>query len=125
MRPLKMGRVREGVMINVYIATRFAWTLASVFGLSGLLHLAGLGPVKRAYARWDFAPGFERVAGVLQLIAAVFLAMPITRIWGVILSALVTFAIVVLLLGKRQYIYAVPGILVLAALVPTALADPI
>ena len=112
-------------MINVLIATRFAWTIASIFGVSGLLHLSGLGPVKRAYNRWNFAPGFYRVAGALQVLAAFFLALPITRIWGVMLGAFLTFAAVVILLNNRQYAYSVPGIVLLAALVPAALAGPV
>ena len=112
-------------MIYVLIATRFAWTIASIFGVSGLLHLAGLKSVKRAYARSDFAPGFYRVAGALQLLAAFFLALPITRIWGVMLAGFVTFAAVVFLLNNRQYVYSVPGFVLLAALVPTALAGPV
>ena len=112
-------------MINVLIATRFAWTIASIFGVSGLLHLTGLESVKRAYARSDFAPGFYRVAGALQLLAAFFLALPITRIWGIMLAGFVTFAAVVILLNNRQYAYSVPGLILLAALVPAALADPV
>ena len=112
-------------MINVLVATRFAWTIASIFGVSGLLHLTGLESVKRAYARSDFAPGFYRVAGVLQLFAAFFLALPITRIWGVMLAAFLTFAAIALLLNNRQYVYSVPGLILLAALVPAALAGPV
>ncbi len=112
-------------MINVLVATRFAWTIASIFGVSGLLHLTGLQSVKRAYQRSDFAPGFYRVAGALQLLAAFFLALPITRIWGVMLAAFLTFAAVALLLNNRQYIYSVPGLVLLAALIPAALAGPV
>jgi len=112
-------------MFNVLIATRFAWTIASVFGVSGLLHFAGLALIKRAYANWDFAPGFYRVAGAMQLLAAFFLALPITRIWGVMPAGFVTFATVVILLNNRQYVYSVPGLIMLAALVPAALANPV
>jgi len=112
-------------MINVLIATRFAWTIASIFGVSGLLHLSGLKFVKRAYARSDFQPGFYRVAGLVQLLAAFFLALPITRIWGVMLAGFITFAGMVVLLNNRQYAYSVPGFILLAALVPAALAGPV
>ena len=112
-------------MINVLVATRFAWTLASIFGVSGLVHLSGLDSVKRAYNRWNFAPGFYRVAGALQLLAAFFLALPITRIWGVMLGAFLTFAAVVVLLNNRQYAYSVPGLVLLAAFIPAALAGPV
>lgn len=113
------------MVFNVYIATRFAWTIASVFGVSGLLHISGFGFIRRAYNRAEFAPGFYRLAGLVQLLAAAFLALPITRIWGVALAALVTFVAVVILLGNRQYAYSVPGLLLLAALVPASLAGPI
>jgi DoxX-like family len=116
---------REGLMTNVLIATRFAWTIASIFGVSGLLHVTGLGFVKRAYARADFPPHFYRMAGFVQLIAALFLASPFTRIWGVILAASVTFAAIVVLLSNRHYVYSVPGLLLLAALIPASLAGPV
>ena len=112
-------------MTNVLIATRFAWTVASIFGVGGLLHLAGLGFVKRAYARADFPPGFYRMAGAAQLLAALFLASPFTRIWGVILAVSITFAAVVLLLSNRHYAYSVPALLLLAALIPASLAGPV
>ena len=112
-------------MINVLIATRFAWTIASIFGVSGLLHVTGLQRIRRAYLRWDFAPGFYRAAGFVQLLAAFFLALPITRIWGVMLAAAVTFVAIVILLNNRQYALSVPGLILLAALVPAALAGPI
>jgi DoxX-like family len=112
-------------MTNVFIATRFAWTIASIFGVSGLFHLAGLGFVRRAYARADFPPGFYRMAGFVQLVAALFLASPFTRIWGVILAASITFAAVVVLLSNHRYVYLVPGLLLLAALIPASLAGPV
>jgi len=111
--------------MDILIATRFAWSIASLFGVSGLLHLVGLESVKRVYARSDFAPGFYRIAGIVQLLAAFFLALPITRIWGVALAAFVTFAAIVILLNNRQYVYSVPGVILLAALIPPALANPV
>ena len=112
-------------MFNVLVATRFAWTIASIFGVSGMLHFAGLEPIRRGYARWNFAPGFYRVAGALQLLAAFFLALPITRLWGVMLAGFLTFAAVIILLNNRQYVYSVPGLILLVALVPAALAGPV
>jgi hypothetical protein len=113
------------MVFNVYIATRFAWTIASVFGVSGLLHVSGFGFIRRAYERAEFAPGFYRIVGLLQILAAGFLALPITRIWGVALAAVVTFVAVVILLSNRQYAYSLPGLLVLVALVPASLAGPV
>ena len=102
-----------------------ALLLATIFAASGLVHLSGAGFVRRAYERWQFPPKFYRVTGILNLAAAIFLAAPITRIWGAVLAALVTFFAVVTLLNHRQYAYSLPGILMLAALIPAMLAGPI
>ncbi|HEX4533962.1 MAG TPA: DoxX family protein [Rhizomicrobium sp.] len=101
-----------------------AWTIASLFAASGLVQLAGPAFVQRAYARWKFPPKFYRVTGGLELLAALFLASPITRIWGVAIAAIVTFMAVVTLLNHRQYAYTVPGILLMIGLVPASLTTP-
>ena len=99
-----------------------AWAIAAVFGLSGLVHLAGPRFIRDAYERWNFPAKFYRVTGLAEVLAAAFLSNPITRIWGVVLSALITFVAIVTLLNNRQYAYTAPGILLLIALVPASLA---
>jgi DoxX-like family len=99
-----------------------AWTIAGIFALSGAIQFAGPGFVRRAYERWDFPPKFYRVAGLVELLAAAFLAEPLTRVWGVTLAALAIVGANITLLKNRQYAYAVPGILLLIALVPAARA---
>ncbi len=101
-----------------------SWVLASVFAGAAVVQIAGPAFVRRAYERWGFPPKFYRVVGAIELLAAAFLADPITRIWGVAIAGLVTFGGVVILLDHRQYAYTVPGLLLMAALVPAALASP-
>src|SRR5580698_2424507 len=109
-------------MYDLAVSELIAWIIAGVFALSALIHLAGPAFVRRAYERWHFPPKFYRVTGVVELLAAAFLANPITRIWGVALAGLVTFTAVITLLNNRQYVYTLPGILVLVALVPASLS---
>ena len=99
--------------------------LAILFGVSAAAHLYGPEALKRAYTRWGFPGKFYRVSGTIQLLAALFLSNGITRVWGVALAAFVTFAAVVLLLSHGRYRISVPGMLILAALVPAILAGPI
>jgi hypothetical protein len=99
--------------------------LAVLFGISAAVHFFGPGALKRAYARWGFPGRFYRVSGAIQLMAALFLANGITRVWGVTLAAFVTFAAVVLLLSHGRYRVSVPGMLILVALVPALLAGPL
>jgi hypothetical protein len=99
--------------------------LAIAFGVAALIQLAGPGFVQRAYERWRFPPKFYRVTGLIELLAAVFLAIPQTLAWGVTLAYLVTFVAVITLLSHRQYAWSVPGMLLMVALVPAALGAPV
>ncbi len=107
------------------IPTLDALLLTSLFGLGAAIHLAGPAFLRARYRRWRFPANTYLVVGVLQLLAAVFLANPITRIWGVALAALITFVTIVNLLNHGKYAYSVPALLVLAALVPATLAGPL
>jgi hypothetical protein len=106
-------------------ATVDALALSALFGLSAVLHFAGPWLVREAYARWGFPGRFYRISGMIQLLAALFLTNPITRLWGVALAAFITFVAVVLLLSAGRYRSSVPGMLVLVALIPAILAGPL
>ena len=102
----------------VFVSNIAAISLATLFAFAAVLHLAAPRPLREGYRRWQFAPGFYYVAGIAQLFAAVFLAVPQTRIWGGILGAMVLFVTVVLLLNRGKYAYAVPAMLLMMALAP-------
>ncbi|HVZ70274.1 MAG TPA: DoxX family protein [Rhizomicrobium sp.] len=112
-------------MIFASPATLDSLLLSAVFAASGLIHVLGVGFVQRAYERWHFPPKFYRVTGVVNLLIAAFLAVPVTRIWGAVLAAIVMFIAVVTLLNHRQYAYSFPGMLLMALLVPAFLSSPI
>jgi uncharacterized membrane protein YphA (DoxX/SURF4 family) len=97
-----------------------AWAITGIFVASALVNLAAPAFVKEAYARWQLPPKFYRVTGGLELLAALMLASPFTRLWGAFLAAMITFSAVLVLLNHRQYAYSVPGMLLLVALVPVA-----
>jgi hypothetical protein len=99
-----------------------SFALAAIFAGSGLLQIAGPKFVRDAYQRWHFPRNFHRVSAGLQLLAAVFLALDVTRIWGIFLAGAVTFVAVITLLNHRQYAYAIPGMLLLVSLAPASLA---
>lgn len=111
-------------MVQLSVFTFVAWVIAGIFIASALLHLVAPRFVRKAYERWGFPPGFYRVTGMVNLLAAVFLSDSLTRIWGVALAALILFVAIVKLLDKRQYTYTIPGIVVLIALIPASLAGP-
>jgi len=87
-----------------------------LFLLAGLVNLSGLSWLRRIYRAWDYPPNFYRVIGGLELTVALFLALPQTRIWGVILGGFIAFFSVVALLRHGRYAWSVPGMLLLAGL---------
>jgi hypothetical protein len=98
--------------------------LATVFAIIGLVQLAGPRFVRTAYETWGYAQHVRLVTGALDIGAAVLLATPELRGWGIALAALLTFGSVVVLLSRRQYLFAVPAAILMAALLPATMAVP-
>jgi len=102
-----------------------AGAVSGVFAAGAVLQFVGPKALRAAYERWNYPRGFRHVTGVLLTLAALFLAFPLTRIWGVGLAALVMFLTTITLLNHRQYAWSVPVAVLFFALVPTALSGPI
>jgi hypothetical protein len=107
------------------IPTLDALVLTALFGISAVLNLYGPAFLRIRYRRWRFPSNTHLIVGTLDLMAALFLSNPITRIWGVALAGLITFVTTVILLNHGKYGYSVPAMLVLAALIPASLAGPL
>jgi hypothetical protein len=94
---------------------------ALVFATAALFSFSGPRAVRTLLADWGYAPGFHRTIGNFTMVAAILLAIPQIRIWGVILAASISLVSSVVFVNHRKYLYAMPGILVFAVL-PFALA---
>lgn len=103
----------------------FAWALSAIFAGVGFVHVAGFSFVANAYRRWQYPAGFREVTGVLLLLAAAFLAFPLTRFFGIVLAGIVMFLSAITLINHRQYGYAMPIVALLFALVPVSLAGSV
>ncbi len=110
---------------DIFSPTHFAWLLSAAFAVTAALHLFGLRVVREAYERWQYPRGFRETTGALLGLAAVFLAFPLTRLWGIAIAAIVMFLSAITLLNHRQYTYAAPVIALLFALLPASLAGPV
>jgi hypothetical protein len=101
-----------------------AWLVGAVFMAAGLVNIAGPRKLREAYAKLEFPRRFYLVAGVLELTAAAFLAVPDLRIWGIGLAGLINFGAAVTLFNQRRYWSAVPVIILMIALLPASLTVP-
>ncbi len=84
------------------IAGIVLWVVVAFLVAVGAIHLAGGKAIREAYAAWRYPPNFHLVTGLLEMAAAVLLAFPATRIWGLALAAAVTLAALLTLLRHRQ-----------------------
>jgi hypothetical protein len=120
-----LNKGERGVLMYVdSIYSLVALVLTMAFGLIGAVQLVGPWFVREAYKRWDYGPRVRIVTGLLDVMAAIMLALPAFRGWGIGLAAVLTFGSVVVFLNHRQYRYALPAIGLLIALVPAAVAVP-
>lgn len=101
-----------------------AWTNAAIFALAGLINFTAVKSVRSVYDRWDVSPGFYRPLGLVEIAAAVCLAVPSLRFWGVLLAAPIFFGSVVMLLDHRHYAYAASVVLMMTGLAAALLAIP-
>jgi DoxX-like family len=106
---------------NSFPSAVVVW-LTIIFLVSAVIQLPGPAFVRRAYKRWEYPPKFYRVTGFVELLIALFLTLPQTRIWGVMLAVLVIFVAEITLLKNEQYMWSVLGFVLMLALVPAALA---
>lgn len=109
-------------MIHSSFPSTVVVLLTIFFVISAVIQLPGLAFVRRAYNRWGYPPKFYRVTGAIELLIALFLTLPQTRIWGVTLAVLVIFVAELTLLKNGQYMWSVLGFVLMLALVPAALA---
>jgi hypothetical protein len=96
--------------------------LAAVYAIAGIIDLVGSRYIRARLRHREYPRQFYRVMGVLQLITALFLAVPQLRVWGIIMAGFLTFYWVVILLNHRQWSWAVGGMLMMMALAPASLA---
>jgi len=112
-------------MLDGSLLSVLAFSLSTIFGIGAALHLARPNFLRRAYDRLEIPSGFYRATGIIGLLIAVFLAIPQTRIWGVIIAELLTVNAVILILGRGKFVWSLLGIAIMVALVPVVLTSPI
>ena len=101
-----------------------AFSLAAVFWMIGFIHLLGPRFLRDAFEKWNYGSFVRLVTGALEIMAALMLAHPELRGWGIALAALIMFGAVITLLKHEQYLCAVPSLALMAALLPAILAVP-
>lgn len=84
------------------------WLLiAGLFG-AGLFNAIGTPATQSDFARWGYPRWWSRFTGGLEIISAVLIALPASRIVGLALGAIIIAAAVLIVLRRREFSHLVP-----------------
>jgi hypothetical protein len=90
--------------------------LTWIFAAAGLLHIVPPRTLVATYRRWGYASGFPVFVSVMTILTAVLIADPDNRILGIAIAGMILFSANVILLSRRHYAGALPGIALLLLL---------
>jgi DoxX-like family len=84
------------------------WLLiAGLFG-AGLFNAIGTPATQSDFARWGYPRWWSRFTGGLEMMSAVLIALPESRIVGLALGAVIIAAAVLTVLRHREFSHLVP-----------------
>jgi DoxX-like family len=84
------------------------WLLVASFFGAGLFNAIGTPATQSDFARWGYPRWWGRFTGGLEMISAVLIALPVSRIVGLALSAVIIAAAVMTVLRHRDLSHLVP-----------------
>jgi hypothetical protein len=90
------------------VLTLSIWLLvAGLFG-AGLFNAIGTPATQSDFARWGYPRWWSRFTGGLEMMSAVLIALPVSRIVGLALGAIIIAAAVLTVLRHREFSHLVP-----------------
>ena len=84
------------------------WLLVAGFFGAGLYNAIGTPGTQSDFARWGYPRWWGRFTGGLEMISAVLIVLPVSRIVGLALGAVIIAAAVMTVLRHRDLSHLVP-----------------
>ena len=84
------------------------WLLVAGFFGAGLYNAIGTPATQSDFARWGFPRWWGRFTGGLEIVSAVLMALPVTRIIGLALGTVIIAAAVLTVLRHRDFKHLAP-----------------
>lgn len=84
------------------------WFLVVVFFGAGVFNAVGTPVTMDSFARWGYPSWWHRATGALEVATAVLIALPTTRVPGLILGAVVISSAVFTVLRHREFSHLTP-----------------
>jgi hypothetical protein len=84
------------------------WLLIAGLLGAGLSNAIGAPATQSDFARWGYPRWWSRLTGGLEMMSAVLIALPASRVVGLALGAIIIAAAVLTVLGHREFSHLVP-----------------
>ena len=84
------------------------WLLVAGFFGAGLFNAIGTPGTQSDFARWGYPRGWNILTGGLEIMSALLIALPVSRIVGLALGAVIIAAAVLTVLRHRDFSHLVP-----------------
>jgi hypothetical protein len=84
------------------------WLLVAGFVGAGLVNAIGTAATRSDFARWGYPSWWGRFTGALEMMSAVLIALPHSRMAGLALGAAIIAAAVLTVLRHRDYTHLAP-----------------
>jgi hypothetical protein len=107
------------------ISDTVRYSFAALFALFAAFHALSPGILGRVYRGNNYVIATLRTIAIPLGFSALFLIVPHTHIWGIALAAFTMFAVIVALLFRGRYAWAIVGRLLMTALPVAILAGPL
>jgi hypothetical protein len=88
--------------------TFWIWFLVAGFFGAGLFNAIGAPATQSSFVRWGYPPWWCRLAGALEITAAVLIAVPASRETGLMLGAVIVGAAILTVLRYREFAHLAP-----------------
>lgn len=95
------------------------WLVVAAFFAAGVFNAIGTQANKSNFVRWGYPKWWCHLTGGLEMLTAVLVALPGSRVAGLILGAVIVAAAILTVLRHRDFVHLVP-LVVFAALIALA-----
>ena len=98
------------------------WLLVAAFFGAGVFNAIGTSGTQSDFARWGYPRWWNIFTGGLEIMSAVLIVLPVSRIVGLTLGAVIIAAAVLTVLRHRDFSHLMP-LSVFVALIALAVAE--
>jgi DoxX-like family len=84
------------------------WLLVAAFFGAGMLNAIGGAAQQGLFVRWGYPSWWGRFTGALEIACAVLIALPVSRVAGMTLGAVIIVAAVLTVLRHRDFSHLAP-----------------